>query len=221
MQLLKWRKEIFCDLFGLIMMGSAYLPAFTTLIEPSFSTQGLAYVPSHPPYPTRVVALLHAARALQMLPTEDTSQTTAELSKEIDNDFRANALRYESTTYNCLNPEKVQAAAFRLNEFMAKFGTNSSVLRCPPVDGELLTELAKVLSQRIPPVAPLPRLKGGRLAATPLIDFRHLLHAGWIVYAKMEGAQPEDFLNLNRLCAHAILQQEGVHCWNTYESRKQ
>jgi hypothetical protein len=40
-----------------------------------------------------------------------------------------------------------------------------------------------------------------------------VLYAGWIAWSHMKGGDPDDFIKLNRFCAHAILQQEGVRRW--------
>jgi hypothetical protein len=213
-----WAKEIFCDLFGLIMIGPAFIPAFTTLIEPSYRPSGFEYVPSHPPYSTRALALLQAARALHMLPSEEGDGKIAQLTKELDNNFKANATRYEQTPYAFLDKSNIERASVALADFMDTFADELSPLRCPTTDERMLDGLVAVLLQRIPPVSPLPHPTRDGLSPPELIDFRHLLYAGWIGWSKMTDASPEEFAKLNRYCAHAILQQEGVRCWNRAEA---
>jgi hypothetical protein len=205
-----WSKEIFCDLFGLIMIGPAFIPAFTTLIEPSHRIAGFDYVPSHPPYPTRVVALLHAAGALGMRQS-DKIGGLARSAKTLDENFEAKAARYERTPYAFLNKANVEQAALLLADFMGAF---EGPLRCPTPDERLLDQLVDVLLQKVPPASPPPLLDGADLSPVLPIDFRHILYAGWIGWSRMTDPQAEEFPRLNRYCAHAILQQEGVLYWS-------
>jgi hypothetical protein len=210
-----WSKEIFCDLFGLIMIGPAFIPAFTTLIEPSYQTAGFDYVPSHPPYPTRIVVLLHAARALGMCQSGETGGLPG-IAKMLDDNFEAKVARYEGTPYAFLSKANVERATQLLAEFMGAF---EGPLRCPVPDGHLIGQLVDVLLQKIPPASPRPLLDGADLSAVLPIDFRHILYAGWIGWSRIADPKAEEFPRLNRYCAHAILQQEGVFYWNATTSK--
>jgi hypothetical protein len=148
-----------------------------------------------------------------MLPSEEAEGPMADLARSLDENFKGKAAKYEPTPYAFLNEENLKKATMWLAEFMGRFDDAVSPLKCPQADDRLLGYLVEVLLQNIPPSSPFPRLDGGDLGSPDPIDFRHLLYAGWIGWSQMTGTSPDDFLRLNRLCAHAILQQEGVRRW--------
>ncbi|MEA2787278.1 MAG: hypothetical protein QOF71_3382 [Candidatus Eremiobacteraeota bacterium] len=222
---LGWAKELFCDLFGLLIMGPSFLPAFQTLLEtPSFNSDSMRFVPSHPPFALRTVALLSAVRALNLLyseqsPPADLNQLTAELDKA----FVATASKWDRGPFSILQTKRIQEAADEL----VKFATPP--LAFPQPDAEMVSQLMQSLRDEVPPVGAYPATTTAshgveaptiELVECTTVDFRHVLLAGWLSWAEAMGTRDEEcFRNINRLCAHAIMQQEGISYWKARPAR--
>jgi hypothetical protein len=77
---------------------------------------------------------------------------------------------------------------------------------------ELLDELQSMISMSVPPIGLCVDDKSQ--LSPKSIDFRDILLTGWLA---MNSNSPNidkiGFFDLNRLCDHAILQQESINCW--------
>jgi hypothetical protein len=208
-----WTEEILSDIFGLIMMGPSFLSAFQALLEPAHRIQGIGFVPSHPPYSSRAVVLLHAARKLGLLFSDVPESEMKKLSKALDEAFVRNASRYCGTPLSIVEKDAVEIATEKLFDILGKFPD----LRYPLPSAATISALVDLLADEIPPVATSPATDADDDVVGPgVIDFRHIIHAGWIRVSELKKPEllPELFSDINRLCAHAILQQEGIRTWS-------
>jgi hypothetical protein len=217
----RWTFEFFSDLFGLVMMGPSFLPAFQALLELNAPANLALYVPRHPPYASRAVALLHAARALKMLYSERHSRDDlAGISRSIDETFVQAASQWNSTPFAILDPDRIAEATIEL----AKFAEQYNGLAFPAADEQLIAQLIHALRDDVPPVGVYPAAMirdSGReaMAVDPsVVDFRHILLAGWIHWSEIAEKDGAHFRHINQLCSHAIMQQEGIVYWKKNEA---
>jgi hypothetical protein len=211
-----WAKEFFCDLFGLVIMGPAFLPAFVALLEtPSFSTDATPYVPSHPPFAPRAIALLHGARALKLLYSEETpSSDLNELSVHLDRAFVNIASKWQTGPFSILSETRIHEAAAVLVSFVSNF----SPLVFPRPDAEVMSGLLRAIRADVPPVGRFTARRATEDNITvpepETVDFRHILLAGWLEWSEPSHFGDEQrFQHINGLCSHAIMQQEGIEYW--------
>lgn len=89
-----------------------------------------------------------------------------------------------------------------------------------PVNEQTIRDLSDQVINRVPPV----RKQSYSEKTVPLVpsDFRDIILAGWLSWARTLKSNVEDpltFLQINRLCEHAILQdlaigRQGAHLKN-------
>jgi hypothetical protein len=228
-----WRREIFSDLFGLLMMGPSFLYAFQSLLAPMYAPdQKLAFVPRHPPYPLRMVILHQAAEYLKMF-YGDEGGDAAKLFRKLDKEFRATAKPFLNSEFAVVRDDKIHAAVSSLQKLMEKYDKPSVLYQRP--ENALLSELIKSLKKHIPPVGPKQINGDGSLQPLQLVDFRSIIHAGWITWAQRSAdnknddlddvsenvSESERFRTLNRFCAHAIMQQGGIRRLLDYQLKEE
>lgn len=214
-----WAEEFYCDLFGLLTMGPCFLPAFQALLQPLSKFANGPYVPSHPPFEARMLVLEHAAQALGLLYSEPAPRSDlGSLTTAVDESFKAVAKNWHGSHFAILDKDQIIEAATALQAFATAYPT----LAFKEPDADLLSQLNLALKRSVPPVGPFPAAaKPGSkseagLKKGQLVDFRHILLAGWIRWSNLAAADSNDstFRQINSLCSHAILQQEGVYFWN-------
>jgi hypothetical protein len=186
-----WAEEFFCDLFGLVAMGPPFLLAFRSLLEVTSFDANCIYVPSHPPYASRAIALMHAARALGMLYSENAPpDDLAQITGQLDREFVSHVAECTSTGFEILDASRVAAATRALATFMQSFDG----LAFPTPDPALLAQLTASLQASVPPVGPFPSatILGGRASYVDpqAIDFRHILLSGWLYWATVAAEKP-------------------------------
>jgi hypothetical protein len=214
-----WAEEFFCDLFGLVTMGPAFLPAFRAVLEAATSASELSpYVSSHPPFGSRIVALSYAAQSLELF-YSSSDKALGELSAQLDESFIRCAETWKNCAREVLDPTQVSKAAIRLSQAVKEF----NLLAFPTPDAHLIGQLVNAINESIPPVSRYPTpvktdLDGNHLSEDcVVIDFRHILLAGWLKWlgpvVGPANSDPNMFSRINRLCSHAIMQQEGISIW--------
>jgi hypothetical protein len=212
----QWAQEFFCDLFGLVTMGPCFLPAFQASLEtPAFRHPAAQprYVPSHPPLEARAVALLYAARSLALLFSENTAPADLnQLSSSLDKSFVAMTSAWISGPFAVLDPMRIAEAAIALQQF----ARSQSMLAFPAADSRMIFQLMSAVVDNVPPVGTYPAAEigaNGQDQSIPCgsVDFRHILLAGWLV--ALEATEGARFEQINRLCSHAIMQQQGILFW--------
>ncbi|MBD8471556.1 hypothetical protein [Sphingomonas sp. CFBP 8765] len=214
--LVNWRQEIVSDLFGLLLFGPAFAAAHRTVIEalcprPDSFQLGNS---THPPYPVRQRIL---ARAIVKLGWSKTiSSPDAEdlyaaetaligyLTQSVDDPW-----------FDLLDDQQLEEALAAISQIFKSFpGTAYS-----PPGKRVLSELVRRLSLERPPIYQSLSKEGH--PQNRVVPVAHCLYAGWTFWfgrdRLTEAARRTDrevrepsFLEINRLCNQAILQQEAI-----------
>jgi len=224
-----WTEEFYCDLFGLILCGPSYLCAFQSMLEPMALPKGTAsqFVPSHPPFECRMIALVEAATELGFFYSRDRKDKES-LARTFDAALIDKASNLRAAGHSLLISRNVRKATRELMALMGRFDD----LVFPPLDFELIQKLDRALERNIPPtegiVAGGKRIRQWEDRVPDRIDFRHILYAGWVhwsnkrklpIYKEVDSME-KLFSTINRLCSHAILQQQSIGWWIHNLSRK-
>ena len=206
-----WLREIVCDLFGLLVFGPAFAAAHRALLEPAFKTDFEVDFENttHPPYPVRRRILISALRILRW----DSPATNAG-----DGDVHA----AEIALFEYINEDGYDAWATVIDdEHLAKaldglkaiFAGHQDLLSKSP-SREVVIALVDRLRRRLPPI--LETLDGDGVSTTLPMAATHCLYSGWTYWFGRErllpapGAKPLTFLQTNRLCDYALLQQQAI-----------
>jgi hypothetical protein len=216
-----WAFEFFSDFLGLIMMGPSFLSAFQSLLELNAQAGSPPFVPRHPPYGARALALLGAARALNLIYSEQSSLAFLDgTSRALDNAFIESASNWADSPFSLLEADRISEAATLLQRFAVQYPG----LAFPTPDLAMLSQLVEAIRDDVPPAGPYPAAAnvGGELKAMgpSIVDFRHILFAGWLRWSQTTNKDGDGFRHINMLCSHAILQQEGVVYWESNADAK-
>ncbi len=201
-----WLQEFVCDLCGLLLFGPAFLAAHKAIIQPAHPSP-LKFdllEPTHPPYGARHKVLLRAMRFLQWQKT-----ITLAADKEFhnaENTFLADLVA---------DPFPSWAQLFSEEDLENAVVGIQSVLRdvqyAPPNASELVGLVSR-LKNSLPPIC--DGLHADGTVQLVEIDFRKILHAGWVFWAGRSHLSPPSdlpFLKTNRLCNQALLQQRAIN----------
>lgn len=202
-----WQEEFYCDMFGILMMGPAYMAAMRSLFS-AVDVTGARYSYTHPPTLTRFSMLICALKQLGW------DQAPAGASDRLQ---KLHSAFWNATTQGIGELSKWETvwdqgnvkAAVQMFESVFK-DCNGVVYRQP--DAATLEELATQIDQNIPPVGH-QRYDEDSITLTT-IDYRTIIYAGWLsaCSSQMDNPLVEDnrFYEINRLCDQAILQQEAA-----------
>lgn len=203
---LQWLSELFCDLFGLLLFGPAFAAAHRVFLQPAHSNPyqiGLAD-PTHPPYAVRHKLLV---RAMKLLGWDHP------VTGESDGDL--NKAEYDLLAYVMADPYVPWAALFDdmqisdairgIREIFAGIGP----LGFEPPNPSDLSNLIRCLSNNLPPLLCTVDEEG--FPKLHRVEIAQTLYAGWAYWLgrKRLGGQL-GFLETNRLCDQAILQQRAI-----------
>lgn len=214
--LVNWRQEIICDLFGLRLFGPAFAAAHRTIIEALCPRDDFFDLDSttHPPYPIRQRVLATAIEVLgwdtPVSSPVDGALHDAEL-KLIEYLTEASGLPW----FAIYDRREVEDLLQAIERVLEPYGLNYVP---PPCDE--LAELVERLAQERPPISQSIEADGE--PTNKDIEGTHCLYAGWTYWfgaeALAEAAKTHDpsvkaltFLELNRLCDQALLQQRAIH----------
>lgn len=195
-----WRTEFFCDLFGLLLMGPCYVGAHLT-VHKAMDPTG-RFTGNHPPPLSRHWMLRNAVKHLRW--TNFGSRDAAVKA------YWANLLGLPDEPWMHVVPAQNTIKALdRLAQFRP---LRACFLPLPTLKD--VNELSSQIVEYIPPVGVQKFLE----KHTPLreIDFRTILFAGWIAQqrvkrdAQLMKLSDDPFLDINRLCEQAILQQIAI-----------
>ena len=202
---LYWLIELTSDLFGLLLFGPSFMAAFRALLEPvnpvpaSFDLAD----PTHPPFAVRHKMLV---QALHILGWDSAVSTAA------DKDVQTAEIKF----FNYLKNESYPAWVkfFDDDQLRDAIGGIQSVLgplAYQIADAGLLVKLVKRLSRALPPIVDNFDTNGNPTLTR--IDFRHILHAGWVYWIGYPRGTPNvlNFFNTNRLCNQALTQQRAIN----------
>lgn len=203
--LLQWPEELYCDLFGLLMMGPSYLGATCTLSQP-FDVRSAS--DSHPPTLTRYWMLESAITQLGWRPDANESRTGLGALKSAYFGAFSSLLAGTSRGFKLLRSSSIKLALANLREFLTPMG--NALFEMPPAKS--LNAMVRRLQLARPPVE---STFSNRLTVTnDDIDFRSILFAGWLAsHGELTRIPEPKFLNLNLLCDRGILQQSAVDYW--------
>lgn len=200
-----WLEELFCDLFGLVLFGPAFVGAHGTLlsaVDPERKRIGL----HHPPARTRFRLLKVAFDELGWRPAVDS------VLQSIDNtlpriwDFLDHP-NLDEPWVHLLDDDQIRLAIRELISSKADFGD----VFYQPCKTDVTKELVSQCYRSIPPIRQQSFENGGPVLED--IDFRSILLAGWLCWWKIANngnGVKLTFDNVNRLCEQAILQQHAI-----------
>lgn len=207
--LLSWAQEFLCDLYGLVLMGPSFVAAHQSLLL-AVDPTGQGIGDSHPASACRFWMVREAARALNWDITSGGGNKAVEAALK--------------TFWDAIDDQHAKlpawAAVFQKNQVAAATQELSRILKALDgssyiyPDAALLGLLLEMLHDSVPPVG-RSFDDHGAFAVSP-IDFRDVLFAGWLAWNSQAQLSPEvGFFELNRLCDHAIMQQQAIVYWKT------
>lgn len=214
--LTNWRQEILSDLFGLVLFGPAFVAAHRTVIEAMCPRPDAVELEdsTHPPYPIRQRIL---ARALARL---GWAKPITPASDRIVHEAEVELIGYltdcvQDAWFDLIDDHQLDEL---LEAIKAIFEPYPDIAYSPP-KAVTLGELVRRLSLERPPIDQHLD-EDGRPVNRP-VPAAHCLYAGWTFWfgrdallAEARETDPEvqklTFLELNRLCDQAILQQEAI-----------
>lgn len=202
--LVSWPEELYCDLFGLLMIGPSYIGANSSLLLP-FDMQSVSG--THPPGLTRIWMLNEAvkhlgwASALSKVP----SVKAAALAYFRQLEFAASKVPLR---YRLLKSDHICEAVDGLQRIMKPMG--STLFKLPP--STLLREMLQNLLQARPPIS--SKVDSKLKIKNDRVDFRWILFAGWLAWhsPRRRGLL---FADINLLCERGVLLQSAVEHWAT------
>jgi hypothetical protein len=214
--LISWRREIVCDLFGLLLFGPPFAAAHRMILEPVSANpeRPISDESTHPPFVVRRRAVTQAMKILGW--NDPVCGADKPLMRQAESEF----LRYAgedsvSAWPDVLSPSRLKES---LEILQAIFAPHANVAYAKP-DHVQLSELVDRLTLCRPPI--VQRIDAAGNATTDDVKTYHCLYAGWTFWfgrAKLREARlaeyPRllelDFLKTNKLCDHALLQQRAI-----------
>jgi hypothetical protein len=200
-----WLEELYCDLFGLVLFGPAFVWAHGTLllgVDPTGKLPG----DRHPPVRTRLRLIKIAVEELGWRSEIDSIVNS--IGDQPTNVWETlDQSNLDEPWVKLLDDDQIRKAIRELVGYNAEFGSVFYV----PCETEVTKELIKQALNNIPPT----RLQSYDEQDFQLqhVDFRSILLAGWIswwVIAHKTPPNSQSFYNINRLCEQAILQQHAI-----------
>jgi hypothetical protein len=200
-----WLEELFCDLFGLVLFGPAFVGAHGTLLS-ALDPEGTRVGLHHPPARTRFRLIKVAFDELGWRPAVDSVLQSVDSKLPRIWDFLDDPNLDESWVH-LLDDGQIRLAIRELINSKADFGD----VFYKPCETDITKELISQCYQSIPPIRQ-QNFGDGDIALED-IDFRSILLAGWLCWWKItnsgDGARLA-FVDVNRLCEQAILQQRAI-----------
>jgi hypothetical protein len=217
-----WRKEIFCDLFGLKLFGPAFAAAHRTILEPTsnwpsrFNCSGS----THPPYPVRARLLARTMKAWKWeLPVTEREGAVRDAEKAML-DYALGP--HKESELDVIDDAQLEAVRDSLDEI---FAPHLGMAYAPP-SHDMLSTLVGRLGDARPPIC--QRVGDDGRPNNDRVPLQSCLYAGWTFWfggksllapavAGQVGPDGLNFLTVNRLCEHAILQQHAIDSvldWN-------
>lgn len=197
-----WVEEILCDLVGLLIFGPSFVAAHCNLLY-GISPSGVNFSDAHPPVACRVNMILLAA---SILGYDDISGLPDGTIKQAADKFWSNIRKNVKSDawYDIFPKTQLEKALIKIEELLNE---NPPSAYTRPTD-ETLNSLCSQLFELVPPVGFSMDNNGN--PECNVIDFRHILHAGWIAENHTYD-KDITFYQINRLCEHGIMQQRGIN----------
>ena len=211
-----WRIEIVCDLFGLLLFGPAFAAAHRTIIEALCANPSSIDLrnSTHPPYAIRQRIISSAIKVLGWhVPV---SEPENELLHRAETAFLEYVTEAETDEWcSILGDERIESVLKKLSEVFKPFPGLAFIRP----DAASLRELSDRLTLGRPPI--LQSLAENGVATNAVVPLAHCLYAGWSFWFGQKALQEKvrqevpalvdlSFLETNRLCNYAILQQRAI-----------
>ncbi len=203
----RWAQEFLCDLYGLLLMGPSFVVAHQSLLL-AVDPTGQGIGDSHPPSACRFWMVREAAHILNWdIISVNNNPNVEEALKAfwgpIDDQHKT--LPAWAAVFD---KNQVDIATRGLLQILTTL--DKSAYTYP--DTRLLCMLLEMLQDSVPPVG--RSFDDNGILAIRSIDFRDVLFTGWLAWHSPEKLGPEiGFFELNRLCDHAIMQQQAITHW--------
>jgi hypothetical protein len=196
-----WRVELFCDLFGLIVMGPCFPNALLTILS-ALDPDGVNIGENHPPPKVRFYLQSVAMDELGWSKPPAGTGPFANAVKGTWTDFAGHTTG--AVAPSLLTEAQIRAGTRELSAQLA----NHYPSHFPDAALAPLEELFHQVLARVPPIG---RQDFTRSAPAQRVDFRTIIYSGWLAWKHLStaGGGPS-FLDVNRLCEHAVMQQMAV-----------
>jgi hypothetical protein len=189
-----------------LLFGPGFAAAHQVYLRPLNSNPYEIGLPNstHPPYAVRHRMLLRAMQLLRW----NVPVTAESPYREAEQELLSYVLLDPYDAWSTLVSDKQLTAAIA--------GIQKLFLSYPPLgytvpNGPMMIELVKQLTMRLPPIIATLSNTGKPKLST--IDIAHTLYAGWIysIGNRHLTSKPLPFLQTNKLCDHALLQQTAIN----------
>jgi hypothetical protein len=198
-----------CDLFGLLIFGTAFVAAHRTLLEPATRSDADHELrsPTHPPLVARRRTLVDAMKALKLdIPVTKKSDGAIHKAEQ---QLLSYVLETDGSDWpRIFTKEQLDDA---LDAMKSVFASDPSIMFTKP-SRDATKRLVDRLSRRLPPI--LETINPLGVASQEPMPAGHCLHAGWVYLFGRDlletGGIELDFLRTNRLCDQALLQQRAI-----------
>ena len=206
-----WPEELYCDLFGMVMMGPSYIGANCSLLLP-FDMRAVSN--SHPPGLTRYWMMNLGAQRLGWRAALNGSPKIRQSSNSYF-DALSKAASKVPKKFQLLQSVQVGTAVSRLLEILEPLG--QTLFSMPP-QAEVARMVERLLAARPPVESTISKTLD---ISNQRVDLRSILLAGWLAWHSAGRSREKlDFMNLNMLCERAVLLQCAVDYWDTNKHRR-
>ncbi len=203
-----WVEEILCDLIGLLIFGPSFVAAHCNLLY-GISPSGVNFSDAHPPVACRVNMILLAAQIrgyddISDLPDGAIKQAAEKFWNNIQSNVKSDAW------YNIFTRTQLERALSAIKKLLDEYPP-STYSKPKEKKDKTLNSLCTQLFELVPPVG--FSMDDKKNPECNVIDFRHILYAGWIAENHNYDNYDKDvtFHQINRLCEHGIMQQRGIN----------
>ncbi len=211
-----WRIEIVCDLFGLLLFGPSFAAAHRMILGPVSADPNrlVSDKSTHPPFAVRRRAV---TRAMKILGWDN---PVCGANKPRIREAEMKFLKYATEDSTSTWPDVLSERQLRqcLDHLKKIFAPHAGVAFIRPNPSQL-AELVDRLTLCRPPIVQRINAKG--VPSVDEVKTYHCLYAGWTFWfgheklrkarlSKYPRLRELDFLKVNRLCDHALLQQRAI-----------
>jgi hypothetical protein len=202
-----WRQELFCDLFGLLLIGPSFVFAHRSLLL-SLDSTGIAISGSHPALFSRCAMLDRAVDHLgwKMAPGGAGSVVKDAMARAFG--MCDSVVRGAPPASRILDDLQIDLATDALADVLR---TKDPALLSQPSFGSI-REMVDGIFSLTPPVR--TTIVSDDEFRNPKSDFRDILLAGWLAWHSPRRPGGLTFLSINRLCDRAILFERAIARWN-------
>jgi hypothetical protein len=206
-----WPEELYCDLFGLLLMGPSYVGANSSLLLP-FDMRNVA--DTHPPGLTRHWVMNEAVEALGW---RRKLGGPAALKQPVNTyfDTLSKAAARVPKSFRLLSSLQIKKATEALVSFLEPM--SPALFQLPKA--EHLQRMVALLLKVRPPIE--SKVSADLKISNENVDFRSILLAGWLAWHSKKRDEKEfSFTALNLLCDRGIQLQTAVDHWQSNKASR-